>query len=73
MLAIRLDKELEARLAEAAKRAGRTKTAFAREAIASRIDALEELAAAEAALHEAYREGGQRYERIKEVLAASSR
>lgn len=68
MLAIRLDKDLEARLTAAAKRAGRTKTAFVREAITSRIDALEELAAAEAALHEAYREGGRRYERVKAAL-----
>lgn len=68
MLAIRLDKELEARLVSAARRTGRTKTAFVRDAIASRIDELEELASAEAALHEAYREGGERYERIKGVL-----
>lgn len=50
MLAIRLDKELEARLADAAKRAGRTKTAFARKAIEDYIDDIEDMAAAEEAL-----------------------
>lgn len=50
MLAIRLDKELEARLTNAAKRAGRTKTAFARKAIEDYIDDIEDIAAAEEAL-----------------------
>lgn len=50
MLAIRLDKDLESRLTEAAKRAGRTKTAFARKAIEDYIDDIEDIAAAEEAL-----------------------
>lgn len=50
MLAIRLDKELEERLADAAKRSGRTKTALARKAIEEYIDELEDIALLEAAL-----------------------
>ena len=50
MLAIRLDKDLEARLTDAAKRAGRTKTAFARKAIEDYIEDIEDIAAAEEAL-----------------------
>jgi len=50
MLAIRLDKELEERLSEAAKRAGRTKTSFARKAIEEYIDDIEDIAAAEEAM-----------------------
>lgn len=50
MLAIRLDKELEERLASAAKRSGRTKTALARKAIEEYIDELEDIALLEAAL-----------------------
>jgi RHH-type rel operon transcriptional repressor/antitoxin RelB len=50
VLAIRLDAELEARLSEAAKRAGRTKTAFARKAIEDYIEDIEDIAAAEEAL-----------------------
>ncbi|MCW5646437.1 MAG: ribbon-helix-helix protein, CopG family [Sphingopyxis sp.] len=50
MLAIRLDKELEDRLAKAAKLSGRTKTALARKAIEEYIDELEDIALLEAAL-----------------------
>ncbi|BBB13249.1 type II toxin-antitoxin system RelB family antitoxin [Sphingopyxis sp. FD7] len=50
MLAIRLDKELEDRLASAAKRSGRTKTALARKAIEEYIDDLEDIALLEEAL-----------------------
>ncbi len=50
MLAIRLDKELEERLAIAAKRSGRTKTALARKAIEEYIDELEDYALLEEAL-----------------------
>ena len=50
MLAIRLDNELEVRLAEAAKRAGRTKTAFVRKAIEAYIGELEDYALLEEAL-----------------------
>ncbi len=41
MLAIRLDKEIEERLARLASRTGRTKTFYAREAILSHLDELE--------------------------------
>jgi len=50
MLAIRLDKELEDRLANAAKRSGRTKTSLARKAIEEYIDELEDIALLEEAL-----------------------
>lgn len=50
MLAIRLDKELEDRLASAAKRSRRTKTALARKAIEEYIDELEDIALLEEAL-----------------------
>jgi RHH-type transcriptional regulator, rel operon repressor / antitoxin RelB len=43
MLAIRLSPELEARLDALAKRTGRTKTFYAREAIIEHIDDLEDL------------------------------
>jgi RHH-type transcriptional regulator, rel operon repressor / antitoxin RelB len=42
MLALRLPKDLEERLAFMAKRTGRTKSAFARQAIIDNIDALED-------------------------------
>ena len=42
MLAIRLPKDLEERLTEMAKHAGRTKTFLAREALTLHIDDLEE-------------------------------
>ncbi len=50
MLAIRLDKELEERLATAARRSGRTKTALARKAIEEYIEDLEDIALLEEAL-----------------------
>lgn len=51
MLAIRLDKELEERLAAAAKRSGRTKTALARKAIEEYIEDIEDIALLEEALN----------------------
>lgn len=42
MLALRLPKDLEERLEFMAKRTGRTKSAFARQAIIENIDALED-------------------------------
>lgn len=51
MLAIRLDKELEDRLTNAAKQSGRTKTALARKAIEEYIDELEDMALLEEALN----------------------
>jgi RHH-type rel operon transcriptional repressor/antitoxin RelB len=43
MLAIRLDPELERRLSDLAKRTGRTKTFYAREAIEEHLDELEDI------------------------------
>ena len=43
MLALRLSPEIEARLAELAKRTGRTKSFYAREAILRHLDELEDL------------------------------
>jgi RHH-type transcriptional regulator, rel operon repressor / antitoxin RelB len=50
MLALRLPPEIEARLAELAKRTGRTKSFYAREAILSYIDDLEDIYLAEGRL-----------------------
>lgn len=47
MLAVRLNEELEARLAALARRTGRTKTFYAREAIETHLDDLEDFYAAE--------------------------
>lgn len=47
MLAIRLDKELEERLTELAKRTGRTKTYYARKAIEQKLQELEDYFLAE--------------------------
>ncbi len=47
MLAIRLTPEIEARLQRLAKRTGRTKTFYAREAILEHLDDLEDLYLAE--------------------------
>lgn len=52
MLAIRLDKEIEARLNRLAKRTGRTKTFYAREAILRHLDELENQHKAAAAVEE---------------------
>lgn len=43
MLAIRLDPEIEKRLERLAKRTGRTKTFYAREAILEHLDDLEDI------------------------------
>jgi RHH-type rel operon transcriptional repressor/antitoxin RelB len=43
MLAIRLDPEIENRLERLAKRTGRTKTFYAREAILEHLDDLEDV------------------------------
>ncbi|OIR13636.1 ribbon-helix-helix protein, copG family [mine drainage metagenome] len=42
MLAIRLDKEIEERLARLARRTGRTKTFYAREAILEHLEDMED-------------------------------
>jgi len=56
MLAIRLPPEIEARLAELARRTGRTKSFYAREAILNHLDELEDLYLAESRLED-LREG----------------
>ncbi len=50
MLALRLPPEIEARLAELAKRTGRSKSFYAREAILKHIDELEDIYLAESRL-----------------------
>jgi RHH-type transcriptional regulator, rel operon repressor / antitoxin RelB len=52
MLALRLPPEIEARLAELAKRTGRTKTFYAREAILRHLDEIEDLYLAESRLED---------------------
>jgi len=56
MLALRLPPEIEARLSELAKRTGRTKSFYAREAILTHLDELEDLYLAESRLDD-LREG----------------
>lgn len=50
MLAVRLDPDLEARLTAVAKRTGRSKSYYARQAIEEKIEELEDIAAAEEVL-----------------------
>jgi len=52
MLAIRLPENIEKRLDRLAKRTGRTKTFYAREAVLRHLDDLEDIYLAEAALEE---------------------
>jgi RHH-type rel operon transcriptional repressor/antitoxin RelB len=52
MLAVRLDPELEARLAAVAKRTGRSKSYYARQAILEKIEEMEDIADAEAILRD---------------------
>ncbi len=66
MLAIRLPPEIEKRLEALAKRTGRTKTWYAREAILSHIEDLEDIYLAEKALA-AIREGRSRTYTLEEV------
>lgn len=56
MLAIRLDAETEKRLERLASRTGRTKTFYAREAIAAHLDDLEDFYLAEERLRD-FRQG----------------
>ena len=56
MLAVRLDSETEARLDALAARTGRTKTFYAREAIAAHLDDLEDFYLAEERLRD-FRDG----------------
>lgn len=59
MLAIRLEPEIEKRLALLAKKTGRTKTFYAREAILNYLEELEDTYAAEKALDEFYESGAK--------------
>ena len=59
MLAIRLPQSIEKRLEKLARRTGRTKTYYAREAILEHLDDLEDLYLAEGAL-ERIRSGRER-------------
>ena len=65
MLALRLPEDVETRLDQLAKRTGRTKSYYAREAIVQHIDELEEIYLAEAEL-EAIRAGAKTH-RLEEV------
>jgi RHH-type transcriptional regulator, rel operon repressor / antitoxin RelB len=66
MLAIRLPSDIEKRLARLAKRSGRTKTWYAREAILRHLEDLEDLQIAEEQLI-AIREGRSRTYTLEEV------
>ena len=57
MLAIRLPAEIEQRLADMAKKTGRTKTFYAREAILNYLEDLEDSYIAEKRLDEFYKSG----------------
>jgi RHH-type transcriptional regulator, rel operon repressor / antitoxin RelB len=67
MLAIRLSPELEARLDALAKRTGRTKTYYAREAIEQHLEDLEDLYDAEQAM-ERIRSGKETTVPLEEVI-----
>ena len=60
MLALRLPADVESRLEELARRTGRTKSYYAREAIVAHLAELEELYLAEAELEE-IRKGARTY------------
>jgi len=66
MLAIRLPASIEKRLEKLAKRTGRTKTFYAREAILKHIEDLEDVYEAERAL-ERFRAGKERTHTLGEV------
>jgi len=65
MLALRLPADIEARLEELARRTGRSKSYYAREAILEHLEELEELYLAESELEE-IRKGAKTY-RLEEV------
>ena len=67
MLAIRLPENIEERLDRLAKRTGRTKTYYAREAVLTHIEDLEDIYLAEAALEE-IRAGRSRTIPLKNVI-----
>jgi RHH-type rel operon transcriptional repressor/antitoxin RelB len=67
MLAIRLPDEVEKRLDALARRTGRTKTFYAREAIMEHLDDLEDLYLAEAA-YARYLSGEEKATPLEEVM-----
>lgn len=67
MLAIRLPPSIERRLEELARRTGRTKTYYARQAIVEHLDDLEDIYSAEQVL-ERIRNGEERTIPLKDVL-----
>ncbi len=67
MLAIRLPSNIEKRLGRLAKRTGRTKTYYAREAILQYLDELEDIYLAEKRL-EAVRAGRSKTVRIEKLM-----
>jgi len=67
MLAIRLPENIEKRLEALARRTGRTKTYYAREAIVEHLDELEDLYLAEEVL-ERIRRGDEATIPLKDVL-----
>ena len=67
MLAIRLPQSIEKRLAKLARRTGRTKSFYVREAILEHLDDLEDLYLAEQAL-ERIRSGEERTVPLKTLL-----
>ena len=65
MLAVRLDPDLEARLTAVATRTGRSKSYYARQAIAEKIEELEDIALLEESLRDP--DAGRRYS-LEEVM-----
>ena len=68
MLAIRLPEDIEARLESLAKRTGRSKTFYAREAILEHLEDLEDLYLAEQVVQR-IRKGEERTSTLEEVGA----
>jgi RHH-type transcriptional regulator, rel operon repressor / antitoxin RelB len=68
MLALRLPPEIEARLDELAKRTGRSKSFYARQAILEHLDDLEDIYVAEQRLEE-YRRGDSETVSLAELMA----
>lgn len=67
MLALRLPREIEQRLEELARRTGRSKSFYAREAILEHLEDLEDTYLAEEALEEHFSSGGRTLS-MEEVL-----
>lgn len=67
MLAVRLPDEIEHRLADLAKKTGRTKSFYAREAIVEHLDDLEDIYLAEQQLED-LRAGRSRTYTLEEVM-----